>query len=452
MSSHVEKIEMEINLAAPPRAGTFKANWYTVWMLSFISVLAQIDRGVVSLLVEPIKRDLQLSDTQISVLLGFAFTFFYIMVGPPASRVTDRGSRKLVVVAGLTVWSFATALCGIAQNFWALFFARAGVGGGESVHGPASMSMISDCVPREHLSRAYALLNAGVLIGMALSLVIGGVVITLLSGVGPFHVPGIGLIRNWQLVFLIVGIPGLFVAMLTLFTVPEPARQGVSASKGIPFRQVVRFVVDQRRIHLPLLLGLVLSAIQTYGLAAWGPAFYERTYGWGPARSGPLLGMTMLGSALLGLWLGTVLAERLAHRNDDANLRVLMLAQLLPLPFAIAGPLMPDPWLALGCAFLAGIFGVMGGPSYNAALQIITPNQMRGQVNALYLFTISAIGGAIGPTFVALLTDYVAGSEEALRYVMAAIRAVLGPLAVVLVWRAMRPYARVYRTAVDAGE
>jgi MFS family permease len=427
-----------------------RTGWYTVGTLTVVGMLAQVDRGVLALLVQPMKRDLQLTDTQVSLLIGFAFTFFYILVGPVMARVADRANRTRIVLFGLTIWSLATSLCGVAQGFWTLFFARALVGAGESMNGPASLSIVADCVRRERLPRAYAVLNAGIMAGIALSMVIGGLVMGLLQDVEPFHVPGIGLIRNWQLVFFIVGLPGLAMALLMLLTVREPARKGASRKGGVPFKEVVATVWAARAIHLPLLGAMTISSILVYGLAGWNPAFYERTYGWGPATIGPLLGTLSLLTAPFGLILGTRLAERLGRRRDDANLRVLFLAQLLPLPFAIAGPLMPNPWLALGCAAIAGVFGVMGGPGYNAAIQIVTPNEMRGQVNALYLFAISAIGGAIGPTAVALITDNLAGNEANLRYVLSGFRAALGPIAVWLLWLTLKPYALAYRRAVDA--
>jgi len=430
-----------------PRTG-----WYTVGVLTVVGMLAQVDRGVVALLVQPMKRDLQLTDTQVSLLIGFAFTFFYIAVGPPMSRVTDRANRSRVVIFGLTLWSLATSLCGIAQGFWTLFFARALVGAGESCNGPATLSLVADCVRRDKLPRAYAVINAGIMAGVALSMVIGGLVMGLLQDVEPFHVPGIGLIRNWQLVFFIVGAPGLLLSLLMFFTVKEPIRKGAMRKGGVPFKEVVATVWAARAIHLPLLGAMTISSIQVYGLGAWGPAFYERTYGWGPGTSGPLLGTLSLVTAPIGLILGTRLAEHLGRKRDDANLRVLFLAQLLPLPFAVAGPLMPSPWLALGFAGLSGIFGVMGGPSYNAAIQIVTPNEMRGQVNALYLFAISAIGGAIGPTAVALVTDNLAGNEANLRYVLSGFRAALGPIAVWLLWLTLKPYALAYRRAVATGD
>ncbi|MEH3105773.1 MAG: MFS transporter [Sphingomonas fennica] len=435
---------------AAPAASDEARGWYAVVVITIVGMLAQIDRGVLALLVEPIKRDLKLTDTQVSLLIGFAFTFFYMIVGPVVARLGDTRSRTRIMAVGLTIWSVATALCGVAQSFLGLFFARALVGGGESMNGPASMSLVSDCVKRDRLPRAYAILNMGIMAGMGLALVIGGVAMGLVADVAPIPIGPFGVIRNWQLVFLIVGIPGLLLAILLVLTVPEPARRGVQRPGGLPLKEVIGFVWARRAIHLPLFVALTMMSIQNFGLGAWAPAFYQRTYGWSPATIGPILGSVSLVTGPLGLLIGTRLAELMASRRDDANLRVLMLAQLLPIPFGIAGPLMPTPEAAIACAAAAAVLGVMGGASYSAALQIVTPNEMRGQVNALYLFAISALGGAIGPTFVALLTDHVAGSPDRLRYVLSGMRACLGPGIVLLIWLTLKPYAAAYRAAVDA--
>jgi len=280
-------------------------NWYTVWMTSLVAVMSQVDRGILALFVQPMKRDLHLTDTQISILLGFAFTFFYVVGGPPLSRMADGGVRKSVIAGCLAVWSLATTFCGIAQNFWSFFIARAVIGGTESGCGPASLSMIADAVPKDKLPRAYALYNSGFVGGSALSLVIGGVLIGLLADVKPISLGSFGVIYNWQIVFMIIGLPGLLIAALVMLTVKEPPRKGGRRPGGYPLKEVVGFVVSQRRLHLPLLVGLLAMNFQLYGLAAWMPAFYERTYGWGPAVSGPLLGMVGLVSAMAGLFLGS---------------------------------------------------------------------------------------------------------------------------------------------------
>lgn len=426
--------------------------WYTVFMLALVAMLAQIDRGVIALVVQPMKRDLGLSDTQVSILIGFAFTFFYAVFGPPISRIADRGVRKTVVSASLAIWSVGTALCGLAQSFWSFFCARAVVGGAESGSSPASLSMIADVVPRERVPRAFAIYNSGVMGGMALSLVFGGVLLGLLQDVPTIHLPGIGAIHNWHLVFMIVGLPGLLVAAVIMITVPEPRRKGTAKPGGYPLREVFAFLRSNRRMHVPLLLGVLIMSMQTFGMNAWGPAFYERTYGWGPERVGPWLGLVTLGSSLSGLFVGAKFCEWLGKRHDDANLRVLFLAQVLSLPFVAAAPLMPSPWLALVLSAIGGVLAGMGAPAYNSALQLSTPNQMRAQMNALYLFTIAAVGGALGPLFVALLTDFVAQNEAALRYVLVGFRLVLGPLDAFLIWLAIRPYGAAYRQRIAEGE
>lgn len=430
---------------AKPVEVTSARAWYTVFMLALVAALAQIDRGVIALVVQPMKRDLGLSDTQVSLLIGFAFTFFYAVVGPPVSRIADRGVRKSVIAASLAIWSVGTALCGLAQSFWSFFFARAVVGGAESGSSPASLSMIADLVPRDRVPLAFAIYNSGVMGGMALSLVVGGLLLGLLANVPPVDLPGIGVIHNWHLVFMILGVPGLIVAALIMITVPEPARKGSRRPGGYPLREVVGFVWENRAMHLFLLPGVLIMSIQSFGMLAWGPAFYERTYGWGPAVAGPLLGTVTFGSSLTGLFVGARLAQWLGKRHDDANLRVLFLAQVLSLPFAAVAPLMPSPWLALVFTALGGVLAGMGGPAYNAALQLSTPNQMRGQINALYLFTIAAIGGGLGPLLVAVLTDFVAQSEAALRYVLVGFRLLLGPLDALLIWMAIKPYGEAFR-------
>ncbi|HWW64968.1 MAG TPA: MFS transporter [Sphingomonadaceae bacterium] len=423
--------------------------WYTVVLLSAVMMLAYIDRGVIALFVQPMKRDLGLTDTEVSVLLGFAFTFPYVVVGLPMSRIVDRGVRKYLVVGSLALWSLTTALCGLAQNFWSLFVGRAVVGSSESVVTPAAISLIADAIPPERLPRAYAIYNGGITAGSALALLIGGVLMGLLADIPSIELSGIGVLHSWHLVFMIVGIPGLLVAALIVVTVPEPLRRGGSQPKGYPLREVFGSIVGQRALHLNLLTGMVLLSVVNQALGAWMPAFYERTYGWGPAISGPLLGMVSLGGAVVGLVSGAWLAEWFGKRRDDANVRVLVLSQALALPLTLAGPLMPSPWLALAFGGVGGALGVMGGPAFVSALQIATPNEMRGQVNVLYATLVNVIGGSLGPTLTGLFTDHFVTSEADIRYALVAIKLLFGPAALFFLWRAMKPYGAIHRERVD---
>jgi len=431
---------------------TVKGGWYTVVICAVVVMLAQVDRNIINLMVQPMKRDLGLSDTEVSLLIGLAFSLTYTMVGPPVSRIADRGFRKPVVAASLAIWSAATSICGLAQNFWQLFLGRAVVGGAESSSSPASLSMIADVIPRHKLPRAYAIYNSGFIAGGAIAMTLGAFLLGLFANVEPFHVPGIGIIRDWQLVFVILGLPGLLVSLLFMLTVPEPQRRAGHKAQGYPLREVIAFLVANRAMHLPMLAGVLLNSMQAFGTIAWIPAFYERTYGWGPAVSGLVLGPVNLATALCGLFFGAWLAERLAKRRDDANLHVMFLANFLSIPFLVVQPLMPSPWLALSLSAVGGAIAAMGGAGYNSALQLSTPNAMRGQINALYLFCIAAIGGTLGPLLIALITDFVAGDEAHLRYVLVGFRLVLAPLDCLLIWLAVRPYGKAYRDRIEAGD
>ena len=436
---------------ADPANRTAPRGWYTVILLGVVSMLSFVDRGVMALFVQPMKRDFSLSDTEVSVLLGVAFTLPYVVVGFPMARFIDRGNRRNLIAGCLALWSFATGVCGIAQNYWTLFVCRFVTGSAESVNTSGSLSMITDSVARDKLPRAFAIQSAGVAGGAALSLLIGGVLYGMLVHIPPTHVAGIGVIHNWQLVFMIVGIPGLLVGLLMLTTVPEPRRRGASKPGGYPLREVYNYVKGVRSLHLPLLSGMLLLSMMTSGFAAWMPAFYERTYGWGPEVVGPWLGGISLITSILGLILGARLAEWLGTRRDDANLRVLFIGHLLAQPLLIAMPLMPTPWLALACAAFSGIVGVIGGPGFSAAIQITAPNEMRAQVAVLYAASITAVGGSIGPFLIGFLTDFVAGSEADLRYVLVAVKVMFGPLAVFLIWKSLAPYGRLYRERIEAG-
>ncbi|WP_404710029.1 MFS transporter [Sphingomonas sp. MMS24-J13] len=420
--------------------------WYTIIIIALVSMMSNIDRGIINLLVQPIKRDMVLSDTQVSLLVGFAFSFFYMICGLPMSRVSDGRNRKLILTSALAVWSFATALCGLAQTFWQLFATRGLVGAGELVKGPCSMSMISDLVPRERLPRAFAIYQLGINAGQGGALIIGGALIALLAGMPPIVLANGVIIKSWHVVFLLCGVPGLLLALIMMLTIREPARRGRRVQGQAPIREVALFVGTRWRIYVPLLLGIAIASIELFGMVVWRPAFFERTYGWGPEIAGPLLGAMMLISTPLGLFLGAMLAERfMREMRDDAMLRVCLVSHILAVPFAVAMPLMPNPWLAFALGLLALTAVGMSAPGQNSAIQIITPNEMRGQVSAIYLFSISVIGGGFGPTAIALITDQLFHDEAMLRYAMALFAAVVGPIGILLTWLAMKPYAAAVR-------
>jgi MFS family permease len=416
--------------------------WYAVSVFAVALLFLFLDRGVITLLVEPIKADLDLSDFQISLLLGFALVVFNALIAVPASRFVDIWPRNIIITVGIAFWSTMTALCGFAQNFFQLFLFRMGIGVGEIVHGPATYSMMADYFPREKLPRAIAVLQLGFVGGLGISLLLGAFVIQMLLGIDGVTVPGTNIvIRNWQLVFIIVGLPGLLVAAL-MTTVAEPPRRGrtVVLKKPMPLRNVIRYLIQNWKLYAPQFFGLAISAIESSGVRAWQPVFFQRTYDWSAQKTGMVLGTAFIIAAPFGLWAATKLTEHFAKTRDDANMRTVALAYTLSPVFAIAGPLMPNPWLAVFCAAAAIMVGVGGAVPQNAALQSVTPNEMRGQVTALYLFVFSVIGGGIGPTFIAVFTDFVMGDEQLLRYALAVSAAIMMPVAAWIMWSGVRHY------------
>jgi MFS family permease len=430
--------------------------WYAVFVFAVVLCVNFLDRGILPLLVVPIKRDLGLTDTQISLLMGFAFVMFYVILGLPVARLVDRSSRRRIIGIGVALWSGATALCGLAHSFVQLFFARIGVG--EACTGPATYSMLADLFPREQLPRAVSFLNFGFIAGIGLSAIMGGAVIGALEHLPPVVLPGIGELRSWQLTFLVVGLPGLLVALL-MGTVVEPVRRELAAAgvgaigsgRSIPVRDVMRYLWSNRAVYGPMYGALALQSIPAQGNISWGPTFYIRVHQWTPRHVGLAFGTVTLVVAPLALMVGGFLAERLAKRGyDDANLRVQLLAICLWIPGAVLMPMMPTPALALAAFGVSLFFAMMAPGPQNAALQSVTPNRMRGQATALFLFVFNIVGFGCGPTVIALTTDFVFRDDTRVGSALALATAILGPLSAWALYVGLKPYGRLI--AATAGQ
>jgi MFS family permease len=431
--------------------------YYALLILTLALMVATIDRGVLSVLVEHIKRDLQVSDTQFSVLSGFAFVFFYAFLGLPIARLADRHSRRLIIGLGIAFWSVMTALGGIAQSYQQLFWARVAVGAGESSFAPATYSILTDSFPREKLPTAMSLLSIGFVCGSGFALIAGGAALQTAAAIGPVVLPVVGALHWWQSVFFLVGLPGLIIALL-MATVTEPQRRGLlpgaagSRADKVPVRIIGHFLAEQWRTFLPIFAAMGVKTLLAFGAALWTPAFFVRTYGWPMSLSGYRLGLATVLVSPLGLLAGGWLAEYYERRGrDDANLRVLQIATIAVVPTSILYPLMSAPGAAFALYTLNVLFASVGIGPGNAALQIVTPNQMRGQIRALFQLVFNLVGYAIGPLFVALFTDHVFHADTAVRYSLAAAAAITGPIAVGLTWWGMRPYARSVVRAASWG-
>ncbi|HWW63823.1 MAG TPA: MFS transporter [Sphingomonadaceae bacterium] len=437
--------------AAPaPAWPSPKTAWFVLTMIGIVTVFGQMDRAIIYLLVSSIKKDLALTDTEMSLLMGLAYSAAYFLFGLPIARLTDVGKRKFILPSALALWSLGTSCCALAGSFGQFFVARMMVGAGESVKGPCAVSLISDLFPRQKLPRAFAAYNLSIRGGEALALILGGLLIGYFVKLGTVTFPVLGELKGWHMVFLLFGTPGILFAFIFMLTVREPVRHGRSRKGSVPLREVAHFLFKSpaRSVLLPILLAAAVNNIEMVGVGSWRPTFYERTYGWGPADFGPILGVTSLIITPVALALGAFLSEYLAKRGyADANIRIVLCANIISLPLGIISPLMPTFYLALACSLGTLFLATMSAPSLLAAMQIVTPNELRGQVNALYMFTLSVIGSGLGPIVIALMTDHLFQAEADLRYAMVTAVAVAGPIALGLIWMALKPYGEAYRRA-----
>lgn len=420
-----------------------KTAWYTMFVLVLCLTFAQLDLQIMTLLVAPIKRDLHLTDFEFSLLVGFAFGIFYTFVGLPMARFVDRSSRKRLLAIGLTVWSLATAATGLAQNFIHVFLARVFVGAGESVNGPASYSIVSDLFPRERLTRAIAVLQLGSVIGPGIAMVLSAYVIHLFIDMKPVAVPW-GVIHGWQIIFIVVGLPGVLVGLLMQFTMPEPARRGLglAARPKVSMMECLRYTCGEKgAVFLPLFISLAISGLDAS--RTWMPAFYGREFHWHPAKVALILGLSNLVVVPFGLWGGVRLTEYLQKKGrDDAPMLVVLLGRFIGLPFSIFGVLLPNPWLVVATSIVGGaVLGMTGAP-LNAAMQSVAPNQMRGQITAVYLFIFSVVGTGIGPTVVAAITNFVFRDEALLKWSIFTAHAAFLPISLIVFAVGVRPFAR----------
>jgi MFS family permease len=423
--------------------------WYLVGVLVIANVLSFVDRQILGLLVQPIRADLGISDTQISLLQGFAFSILYSFLGLPLGRYADRGNRRNLIIVGITIWSVMTMACGLAQTYGELFAARIGVGIGEATLAPAAFSMICDAFRRERRGTALGVYSSAIFLGIGVSVALGGVVMALIHGAAEVQLPLFGVVRSWQAAFICVGAPGFIVALLML-TVREPVRQG-GLQEPPPVAHAIDYLKLNRRAFVLQLLGYSLIALAAYGLGSWIPTFFIRTYHWSPAQAGISYGLALTVAGTCGGILGGIIGDRWRNAGRaDARLLLSIGAALVWMPFILTGLFANDPWLALTMLGIASGFSSMVNGLGPTTVQDIVPDWLRGQATAIYFFVINLLGLGIGPTAVALVTDRVFGNDADLRLSLAvvAIPAILTGIALLLAARA--PYRNTTAALADA--
>src|SRR5262245_1669995 len=296
--------------------------WYVVGVLTFVYIFSFIDRQILNLLVRPIRRDLGISDVQMSILMGPMFAIFYTFFGIPLGRLADSKSRRSIIALGFAFWSFFTAGCGLARHYYQLLIMRAGVGVGEATLSPSAYSIIADYFSPKRRATAISVYSMGIYLGSGLAIFLGGMVAGFAAQQETWQLPLIGPIRPWQVVFFIVGLPGILFGLL-MYTVREPARrgtrridsQGKTVTGAVPMKEVIEYLRQNRRTFICHNVGFALLSFSSYGSTSWIPTFFVRNHGWTEAQAGHVYGWIVASFGTLGAAAGGRLADWLCERG-----------------------------------------------------------------------------------------------------------------------------------------
>lgn len=408
--------------ASSSAAGLGAYTWYVVGLLTIVSVFSYVDRMALAALAPLIQRELDLSDSQLGLLTGLAFSLFYAVCGIPIARWADKGVRRNVLAAALTTWSVMTALSGAAVNFWHLFLARVGIGAGEAGCLPPAQSMICDYVPLHRRAGVFAIHNVGNYAGMMLGLIFAG---------------WLGDVIGWRMTFVALGLPGIALAIILRFTLREPRRGAfdpVPASGVSPSLTQVLATLKTIRPYRLVVAFCVLNGFVQYGLIQWWPSYYSRSSGLGMATIGLSLGLAIGGGASVGSLAGGWIANKVSRPDTRLALKIGAAITLLAIPTAIASVFTSSIYLSISFVALTAFFwSVSNGPVIATAANVVMPT-MRATSSSIIIFATSVLGFGLGPLCVGVLSDLLAApfGKEALRYAFLAPICLLPAMAYVL--------------------
>jgi predicted MFS family arabinose efflux permease len=410
MSASDQRAGQQISAQPTPLTPSYVQG--ALWLLLLVYTLNFLDRQIVNILAEPIKRDLGLSDAQLGLLTGLAFAVVYTVLGIPIARFADRfaANRVTIISAALAVWSGFTALCGLASSFPQLLLARIGVGVGEAGCTPPAHSLIVDYVPADRRARGLAFYSLGVPLGTLLGYSLGGV---------------IGEQFGWKAAFLMVGVPGMALALITMTVLKEPRRLGLVAPppadhKPMRFGEALKALAS-RKAYWYACFGASVISFLGYGHAAFLGGFYARVHEMPLGQIGLALGVMLGVSGMIGTLIGGQIADRAAKRDTRAYFTVPAVAMVVSIPFFVAGMLVEGALASLALlAIPTALNSLWYGPIY-AAVQGIAGPQLRATAVAIMLFIVNMIGLGLGPLAVGALSDYLAtaqgmGAAEGLRW------------------------------------
>ena len=426
---------------------SYRYGWYTTGVLMLAYTFSFLDRQILNLMVGPIKADLAITDVQFALLTGGAFGIFYTIMGLPIGWMADRYPRKWIISTGIALWSLMTAISGLTRTFPQLMLARIGVGVGEATLSPSAYSMLSDLFDKTRLPKAMSVYTVGIYIGAGLAMIIGGTVVGAIEKTPDIVVPLLGEMRSWHVVFIVVGLPGLLVA-LWVATLTEPVRRVRPAdaadaqAAGFSLSRIWKFLASYPLMSVSLFLGSAMFSVMSY-TDAWFPELFIRTWGWGPQQTGFVNGAASLIAGPLGMLAAGWWSSRMIQNGQgDACLRLTAYAAAgIALP-AVLMPLMPNGYLMGVLLLPLKFFGGFTPVLIPTAIQMIAPAALRAQLGAVFMFTVGIVGVSLGPILPALLNDYVFRDENALRYSLSVASGIIAPIAFGLLFIGMKQFRR----------
>lgn len=423
---------------------------YLLLVLVSAYILAFIDRQVIGLLFEPIKADLALSDTQLSLLHGMPFALALGLASIPLGRLSDTHSRVRIVAMGVILWSAMTVAFGLASGFASLVLCRVGVAIGEATLTPAAHSMIADSVPAQRLGLALGLYAMGAQLGSGASFFVGGAVLSASQALSESGLD-VGL-EGWRLVHVVIGGFGLVFALLVL-TVSEPVRGGQPGGRGAPaptLAQLAQFFRRHSAAFVYLKLSTAFSVMMLYGLFAWSSSYFVRVHGWSLVEAGLAMGPLVTIAGVASVMTGGLLSDLLVRRHHLGRITLMVIAALLAVPVAAIAPLQAEPVGSLvlfGIAlFLANVAASVGP----AATMEMVPPRMRGVASALGVLIVNVIGLGGGPLLIGLSTDYLFADELMLDRSLALLLPIMMALSGVFALCCLRPYSAVIMSRSEA--
>lgn len=415
--------------------------WYAVAILMAANLSGFIDRLILALLAPTLEADLGLSKSEIGMLIGLPFALFYSIVGLPVARLADRSNRRNIISAGIALWSVMTAVCVFAGTFWRLLFARIGVGVGEATLQAPATSLIADLFSRERLATAMSVYSTGVFLGSGLAYFIGGVVVGLVAEQSSWTLPIVGTVRPWQTAFLLVGLPGLIIALLML-TVKEPPRRTVEAV-AVPLSTVIAYMRSHARTFTCLIGGFTFSATVNYGIAIWLASFLVGKFGWAASRAGMVQGILTMTIGTIGVLVGGRVSDAMLRRGWlDGPMRVGIIGAFGMLVSATAYPFAPTATIAVIILIVVNFFAAFPWGAASAAAAESVPAAIRAQGAAFFYLILNLVSFAVGPWVVGVIADALSGGANALGASLAIVNVAGMTLAITLLAVGLPAYRR----------